>query len=977
MKRSGISLAGALLALMLVAAPVPAIADEAVVEEEATEVVVEEDLGEVADEEQEPLGTAADESSEELAISSNDAPVESSAPENEVPNGASIPASGTWGTCPWDINSEGVLTVHPGTGAGWTGKDESPWAAYANEITRVVFAEENGQKVIAPPISRYMLAGLKRMESVDLAGLDISAVTNMGGLFIHCTSLTSLDLSDWDTSAVTSMFWMFQDCASLRELRVSGWDTSSVEYMNGMFLKCPMLTTLDLSGWDTSSVIYFNGMFKNCPLLTTVYADQGWSTASVRRSEDMFEGCTRLVGGNDTNYDSGHADSEYARIDASGAAGYLTSASVLEGPSIARANVALIPDQLYTGLAVEPEVTVTLDGERLSAGTDYDVRYIDNIDIGAAAVVVSGAGAYTNTGKAMVAFKIFLPAGVALTGTWGTCPWELSEDGVLTVHPGDGASQEGKEESPWYTYSESINEIVFVEEGGVKAVAPANSSWLFAGLDVSSFDTSGLDTSHVVNMSNMFNCARADIMPFDLSGWNTSSVTNMSGMFAGFLEATELDLSGWDTSKVKDMSWMFSLATEIKTLDLSGWDTSSVTDMSGMFNSCEMLESLDLSNWNTSKVKNMSSMFYWSGIETIDASGWNTSSVTNMSEMFAGCSGLETLDLSDWDTSKVTDMRHMFNDCWNLRTIYAGSKWSTKSLVHSEDMFGECWSIVGGNGTEYVDKPTAARYACIDTPSKPGYLTDAADRQTPIYRMYNIKTSEHLYTTSRAEYRACGAGAYADWRREGIAWRAPNKGDPGAKPVYRLYNLRSGDHHYTTSKGERSSLLATGDWRDEGVAFYSASKSTKGTIAVYRVYNGRLQRGQHHYSTSAGERNALVSKHGWRDEGVGFYGYKSQQAPATYILAGSDTRYYSRAELEKLSNWQLWMARNEIYARHGRTFANKEAQDYFYRQSWYMGLYSPDEYDVGGRPRVYNDYERANRDLIEKIEKERNSPYAG
>lgn len=95
-----------------------------------------------------------------------------------------------------------------------------------------------------------------------------------------------------------------------------------------------------------------------------------------------------------------------------------------------------------------------------------------------------------------------------------------------------------------------------------------------------------------------------------------------------------------------------------------------------------------------------------------------------------------------------------------------------------------------------------------------------------------------------------------------------------------------------------------------------------------------------------------------------------------YILPESSTRYYTREELEQLSDWELWMARNEIYARHGRKFNSQEAQDYFYGKSWYVGLYDPNEYDRAGVPQVYNDYERYNRALIEQIEAERESPYA-
>ena len=161
---------------------------------------------------------------------------------------------------------------------------------------------------------------------------------------------------------------------------------------------------------------------------------------------------------------------------------------------------------------------------------------------------------------------------------------------------------------------------------------------------------------------------------------------------------------------------------------------------------------------------------------------------------------------------------------------------------------------------------------------------EAADT-VPIYRMYNRKTSEHLYTKSYSEYNSCGKGYYSDWRAEGVAWEAPAPGTYGSVPVYRLYNRISGDHHYTTSKGEKSRLIASGDWRDEGVAFYSG-----GFVAVYRVYNGRLLRGQHHYTTSASERSSLVSSSGWRDEGIGFYCVRKGKpvAPSGRYLLDND-----------------------------------------------------------------------------------------
>ena len=59
----------------------------------------------------------------------------------------------------------------------------------------------------------------------------------------------------------------------------------------------------------------------------------------------------------------------------------------------------------YTGEAVTPAVTVTLDdGTVLAEGTDYVVDYADNVDPGTATVVVTGIGAYA--GEQDISFEI-------------------------------------------------------------------------------------------------------------------------------------------------------------------------------------------------------------------------------------------------------------------------------------------------------------------------------------------------------------------------------------------------------------------------------------------------------------------------------------------------------------------------------------------------------------------------------------------
>jgi len=54
-----------------------------------------------------------------------------------------------------------------------------------------------------------------------------------------------------------------------------------------------------------------------------------------------------------------------------------------------------------------------------------------------------------------------------------------------------------------------------------------------------------------------------------------------------------------------------------------------------------------------------------------------------------------------------------------------------------------------------------------------------------------------------------------------------------------------------------------------------------------------------------------------------------------YIIEDSNTRVILQSELADLTPWQLKVARNEIYARHGREFVHKDLQCYFAKKSWY------------------------------------------
>ena len=317
--------------------------------------------------------------------------------------------------------------------------------------------------------------------------------------------------------------------------------------------------------------------------------------------------------------------------------------------------------------------------------------------------------------------------------------------GVTTVTVGDGVTA---------TFDENTGAVEFYSNGGtlwkdwvdkigiesklitsikVKSgtvYLPADSTKIFYGCNMTSFDLSRFNTSKVTDMDCMFGCCEyltslnlsnidtsnvtdmrymfvecESLINLDLSRFNTSQVTDMDGMFAGCRSLTNLDLSGFNTSKVNWMQQTFCQCESLTNLDLSGLNTSLVKDMSYMFEGCGSLTNLNLNGFNTSNVTNMTCMF--SGCKSLtklDLSSFVTSNVTKMSAMFLYCDSLTNLDLSSFDTSNVTDTDYMFSYymSWSLQILKTPKK-HIKSGVTLPDI------MYDSSGTSYTELPVLTK----------------------------------------------------------------------------------------------------------------------------------------------------------------------------------------------------------------------------------------------------------------------------
>lgn len=91
-----------------------------------------------------------------------------------------------------------------------------------------------------------------------------------------------------------------------------------------------------------------------------------------------------------------------------------------------------------------------------------------------------------------------------------------------------------------------------------------------------------------------------------------------------------------------------------------------------------------------------------------------------------------------------------------------------------------------------------------------------------------------------------------------------------------------------------------------------------------------------------------------------------------YMLDFSSQREVTEADLSGLSLAQLRIARNEIFARHGRQFRDTALNQWFYSKEWYLNLpekYSPDDFDRIS-PSPLSKLEIQNVEFISRYEKD-------
>lgn len=103
------------------------------------------------------------------------------------------------------------------------------------------------------------------------------------------------------------------------------------------------------------------------------------------------------------------------------------------------------------------------------------------------------------------------------------------------------------------------------------------------------------------------------------------------------------------------------------------------------------------------------------------------------------------------------------------------------------------------------------------------------------------------------------------------------------------------------------------------------------------------------------------------------YGYEDEDSSTEYVCPDSSSRLLTEDDLWGMSAQQLRIARNEIYARHGRIFTSEDLQNYFNACSWYVGTIPASQFSES----LLNDIEKKNVAFLQKMQDQREEDSTG
>ncbi|MBR3318095.1 MAG: Ig-like domain-containing protein [Atopobiaceae bacterium] len=295
------------------------------------------------------------------------------------------------------------------------------------------------------------------VRGVKVGTATITAKTVEGGYTASCKvtvtkpttgitiSASSLELKVGQTKQLTATVTPKDACQTVTwSTYYSGLSVDSTGKVKGL--------SVGAYGWVTASTS--DGRTANCYVYVTgtsiakakvTAPAQKYTGSALKPAPTVVLGKTTLKRGTDYTVSyKNNVKAGTATITITGKGKYegtATGTFRIVGTSVAKAKIAAVTNQAYTGKAVKPKPKVTLGGKTLKAGTDFDYAYRNNTKAGTATVVVKGKGAYEGT--AQRTFKIVAPSVSYRTHIQGIGNQEWKKNGQVSGTSGESRRLEG------------------------------------------------------------------------------------------------------------------------------------------------------------------------------------------------------------------------------------------------------------------------------------------------------------------------------------------------------------------------------------------------------------------------------------------------------------------------------------------------------------------------------------------------------
>lgn len=143
------------------------------------------------------------------------------------------------------------------------------------------------------------------------------------------------------------------------------------------------------------------------------------------------------------------------------------------------------------------------------------------------------------------------------------------------------------------------------------------------------------------------------------------------------------------------------------------------------------------------------------------------------------------------------------------------------------------------------------------------------------------------------------------------------------------------------------------------------TSASTGTVVKLVISSGQIQRETEAPATQAHQSSNSQNSSSGNSNSQSSNAQSSSNTNTNnnggFIFPNSDSSYLSNAQVSALSDNDLQLAINEIYARRGRIFKDASLNAYFNSQSWYEGKYTPEEFEKNVK---FNTYEQKNLQLL-------------